>query len=517
MVVEPALDNISNTGAVQQFPGYVSKIMVFQDNFNAAKQAANNLAAKVPSLALEFTPYRKVYRGRNLPQADIQAALKKVKEDQHVAYRPSDQVFVARMPNLGFSFADIQKQVNLKRLFHALPVETVCRQILKLLRVVKNLKDSEMVHADIRETNVMLNPYTGDMTIIDFDWLRTKGAYYAQYPQYFYCHPPEEAIYQSLKDGAWLRNPDREDAMRQAKAAVTATFTTQRRSLSWLTSAEKDHTLAILMAALENLYEFVHGPDPGTIEEAYAILFGLFSYPTIDLFGLGVSLLYLFRDYPQIRPSSYAIHRYIFNQVKNHWCDPNYATRMTIEKAIEDFEGMIRTSYPRIQLGDVPDVEEEFQRLAAMADFYEPSPVVVAPVAAAPMAAPPALAEVAHAIEVIVHAEEGGVPVTPPLPTPPSPNTPPPNTPPPNTPPPNTPPSPNTPPLPPSPTPDPSFVSAASSASSRWTNLSVSPERAGAIAPRLNGMPNVVVGGRKRRKTRKGRKSRKGSRRSPRR
>jgi hypothetical protein len=484
VVVSPALNNVNAAGHPIQFPGYVSKIMISQGTFETAQQAAASLAAEVPSLALEFTPYTREYHVRNLPQANIQEKLQKIKEDQGLAYSVDDQVFVARMPNLGWSFRDISRTPHLRAAFQALPPEDLCRQILKCLRVVKNLKDADYVHADIRETNIMLNPFTGTITIIDFDWLRKKRPYYQEYPQYFYSHPPEEAIYHAAPMN-WLDNPDRAAALADMAPRVRATFATMRDGLFWLSEAEKDVAADMLVDTTEDLYDFVHGAAAGTPIEAYTIVFPSISFPTIDLFGLGVSLMYLFRG-PPPNAALAPLYTYIQTRVREGWCHSNFAQRLRVEAAIQEFEAMVRANYPGVALGDVPDFEDEVQRLGALADFYvEDAIPVAAPVPAAPAAA---IAAMADAIAVIVHEDAAanaaeGAPV---------------------------PPAPGTPPLPAPPSP--AEVSPISPASA-WSNLSNSPEvaLAGAAAPVLNNSPPVSVGGGRRkqrqRKTRKGKKA----------
>ena len=180
VVLEPALKNINEDGSPISFPGMVSKIMVNKDEFNEAKAASNSIHTTVPSLSTNFIPYRKKFTVKNLP-VNIQEPVQKMIRLEKPTSSNTDPVYVARMPNLGHSFKDIFTKPELYRELRKRSASTFCLEILKLLRIIKNIKDADYIHGDIRETNVLCNVYTGTMTIIDFDWFKKSDTFLKKY------------------------------------------------------------------------------------------------------------------------------------------------------------------------------------------------------------------------------------------------------------------------------------------------------------------------------------------------
>jgi serine/threonine protein kinase len=138
--------------------------------------------------------YKHNYKPKNLPKT-IQNKCNMFNEEP---------MWVSRMPHLGISIADIHEN---KELLRRIPFQIIVQQIFKLLQQVKALKDAEYIHGDIRQTNVMIHPHSGTMTIIDFDWLLPKTEFLHSYPLGFYSNPPESLIRQELDDNS--RNTDR--------------------------------------------------------------------------------------------------------------------------------------------------------------------------------------------------------------------------------------------------------------------------------------------------------------------
>ena len=186
-VVEPALPNENKSGWVT-YPKHVSKLFRQQQNYNSAlnkTRKAYNLMGQNSGHTLNS--YTHNYKTANVLPPTIK---------RNCAFENAEPIFVTRMPHLGISFQDIP---NYMQPLLQLPIKTIVQQIYKLLTQVQSLQTAEYIHGDIRESNVMIDPQTGTMTIIDFDWLKPKDEFLATYPMGFYSNPPECLLESELR------------------------------------------------------------------------------------------------------------------------------------------------------------------------------------------------------------------------------------------------------------------------------------------------------------------------------
>jgi serine/threonine protein kinase len=98
------------------------------------------------------------------------------------------------MPDLGVSVGTADtKKGDLRRV----PIPVIIDQIIKVLKQVQTLQHNNYIHGDIRETNVMIHPTTGTITIIDFDLLKPANRFN---PNGMYNNPPENLILDNSSD-----------------------------------------------------------------------------------------------------------------------------------------------------------------------------------------------------------------------------------------------------------------------------------------------------------------------------
>jgi hypothetical protein len=194
-VLSPALPN--NVGGVEQeFPENVTKVFFSQPNMNSALTQITQLPAVMGVNAGHRTNrYTRTYRGRNLPRP--------VFNELH-ALNPTVGLYaplhIVRMPDLG---KDMNKLDVLSPELRNRPFRHILGQIHKLLQQTAQLAASGYGHFDIRTSNVMAKPSTGDLTIVDFDWLYPFNYLYDNYPLGFYSNPPESLFFERLPT-----NPD---------------------------------------------------------------------------------------------------------------------------------------------------------------------------------------------------------------------------------------------------------------------------------------------------------------------
>jgi hypothetical protein len=377
-VVAPALPNVDASGNPIAFgPQMVTKVMFHKRDYDKALQDAADIQAKIPAMAIATTPYRYKYNIRDV--ADGIPGMRRYITKHQSGYSGA---YLVRMPNLGYSFADIQKDSQLQAQLRQIPVETICRQILKLMRVVKYVGDAGYIHGDIRETNVMCNTLTGDMTIIDFDWLLKKSVYNKTYPSYFYSHPPEEMYF--LNGGVKLKQyiqayPNRVqclqfvygDIMNQLSA--NPPFNTFWKDNYWKRTIpqhkginDPEEMFAYeLTRTITILHDRVYDQqNPQSFDEVFREWNGK-SMDSVDTFGLAVALEGPLRAAFN-GPSHKLLMDFLLNKLfygmKAVWL----YDRITIDKAISMFEAFLRVNYPNIELGEQPDFGDEMARLAAI-------------------------------------------------------------------------------------------------------------------------------------------------------
>jgi serine/threonine protein kinase len=89
------------------------------------------------------------------------------------------------MPDLGVSINAIESK---KEELRKIPIPIIMDQVIKVLQQVQTLQASGYIHGDIRDTNIMIHPTTGTITIIDFDLLKEANRFN---PNGMYNNPPE--------------------------------------------------------------------------------------------------------------------------------------------------------------------------------------------------------------------------------------------------------------------------------------------------------------------------------------
>jgi hypothetical protein len=394
VVVSPALENTDETGAVLQFPGMVSKIMVEEGVYEKALENASDIQKRVPDLYVETIPYKKSYHYRNLPKK-VQEELKIIKP----TLNDSSSVYVVRMPDLGESIHKLIQEPVMYRQYRQIPVRTMVLEMLKCMRIVQNIGAKGMIHGDIRDTNVLVNVHTGTMTIVDFDWFMGQDDFLNVYPQPYYSLPFEILFCLRKISEHYLTNADmqgnpltvgRNNILQEFlqttplifKATVSATIDhmfqpgtkiPDDERYSFIFDKEfyhKDYTQQCLDGAME-LYDLIHSHKAHANEVMSA--FCSASVDTYDSFGLAVTLRMLF-DKVLIHPEHEGLYNYCFRTLFPKMMHGNVIRRWNIERAIDEFMNFVRTSIPDVHLGEAPSIQDEIKRLSALTNLLHGRP-----------------------------------------------------------------------------------------------------------------------------------------------
>lgn len=187
VVFKPALPNTNEAGVLHEYPDNVTKVFIESENRDKILELAPRLDHLIgPDEGHRINTYKKSYKGRNVSEA-IRRKLR---------IRESNNIFPIRMPDLGVS---IGKADTKKGDIRKVPIPTIIDQVIKVLKQVQTLQHNGSIHGDIRETNVMIHPTTGTITIIDFDLLKPANIFRHNG---MYNNPPESLILDESSDDA---------------------------------------------------------------------------------------------------------------------------------------------------------------------------------------------------------------------------------------------------------------------------------------------------------------------------
>jgi len=126
-------------------------------------------------------------------------------------FRSLHEAHVVRLPYLGVSIEDlVHPESNgpnvLLQQFRHTPFHLFMAQLYKCHRQLARLQEHHMIHGDIRLPNVLWNPETAGLHIIDFDMLNTYPAFDENNREFygFYSYPPETLVVEPQKLDTWV-------------------------------------------------------------------------------------------------------------------------------------------------------------------------------------------------------------------------------------------------------------------------------------------------------------------------
>ncbi len=187
-VVQPALPNENESGWVQ-YPQNVSKIFRRYTEYRNAlnrTQKAHSIMGK--NKGHRLNTYKHKYTTVNVLPPNVRKNCK---------FENGEPIYVSRLPYLGVSVMDAKYHIS--RL-QAIPFSKIVQQIQKLFNQIESLQKAKYIHGDIRQNNVMIDPETGDLTIIDFDYLYPVDEFMSIYPMGFYSNPPEASVMKEMRN-----------------------------------------------------------------------------------------------------------------------------------------------------------------------------------------------------------------------------------------------------------------------------------------------------------------------------
>jgi serine/threonine protein kinase len=369
-VIQPALSNVNTKGSPLEFPGMVTKIFYNKKDLDKALSDAALLKEKFPRLAIDYKPYVKTYPLSYFDDnKDVMDAL--LYGIRHVG-KEEPTLYTLRMPFLGDSIFHVANNPRLKSKYYKQPPEKMITEILKLLTIVESLVKAEHVHGDIRDANILVNVETGDLTIIDFDFLTTFDKT-LENMKYLKPWWPIEILF--LMDG----NDKLVERFLKLPLEDVYLDRTYKYKIQELIGKYRHPTLThgTLLTLLTNMmmdvyHTMLHIEKSMNITRDMAITETMkrlrsACLSTIDTFGLGVALFSLFSAMPktgEYEPLALFLHDKLIPAMTL----ANVGYRFHPENIVNNIKNFIRKNYPSVKLDEVPTIQSETARLEMLAN-----------------------------------------------------------------------------------------------------------------------------------------------------
>jgi len=358
IVVAPALPNTNNLGRRQTFPKNVTKIFHRVENRNKAIANRNRVRRISEKANIPVYPYQRRYTLRNLAPSIKGMVSHYLASTGKRMVTNDTELTLLRLPNLGVDFNAIARTPDYIQRGASLPYLDICTQIYKCMDVVKSFWDAGYIHADIRETNMLLDLETGHLTIIDFDWLKPVDDLYREYLKFFYPHPPECLFVwgRTLEDG---RSVAMKNLNRTATVNTALYELVKKEGQDVYDSAEAGEAMAHFAETYPHPRHNVEGFRRGLFDIASS---------TIDSYGLAHALHYLFKQIWLLQPDASGalyqpefglfeefggvqtfeeydkfmyVRRMLYEQFIPNMGHSNYRKRWTIDTALREFRFMM--------------------------------------------------------------------------------------------------------------------------------------------------------------------------------
>lgn len=328
-VIFPALPDISNYSRVK-YKEDVTKIFYSKkDMENVYKRMKNTLQGILGEIEeTQVYQYEYQYTVTDLPQS-VRDELQKVKsgkeKDQSLLeyFKKTNHIYMLRMPYLGIDI--VTKHFNScdVEMIRNCPIYIIFSQIHKLIKQVNTLYESGYIHADIHYANITIQPITGDMSLIDYDYLDTCDKIYETYPfGEVYWNPPECLLFTRFNEFLNSDTPfslnEEDDAymdQKYLKSCIDYSMNTQlvRTTIAEKVNNEKQKTAEdekiIRMSIKKTVTPIIKSSITSAINDNIQYIYELLSesndengideenimkdfvLPTFDNYGLGTTLL----------------------------------------------------------------------------------------------------------------------------------------------------------------------------------------------------------------------------------
>jgi len=393
----------------ESFPHNITKVFFRRSDYNELVSRIpmiQSLFGNDPNYAIH--PYRRNLRLDNISNRVTRKKVSNKLKAVHGIVSPDNfpnntPLPAIHLPNLGVDFHGINEAVKVQ--LRRVPVHIMIAHVITLLQQVDFLTSQadreDYIHGDIRPPNLMIRPETGQLTLIDFDWLRELSMFAQEYPiQSLYHTPPELLLYDKALFASQpiYQKPNERQLQRLHQRSRIEPY---HRNINTY-CVQSFHTFTYLRFLYRTVDAFrasVQGAIDDSIEYYKELDYPYRdSFRTFDSYGLGQNLMELFCI---IYPTSVIVSRENLEQLKEM-----LASRITkggepyspaeLSAAADAIYTMIHGVFAplcaldlrnRKELSDV--IQLASQVLRHLEESVANAPVANAPVANAPVANAP--------------------------------------------------------------------------------------------------------------------------------
>lgn len=299
----------------QSFPNDITKVFFRRPDYNELINRIPNiqrLFGNDPNYAIH--PYRRNLRLGNVSNRATRKKVSNKLKAVHGIVSPNNfpnntPLPAIHLPHLGVDFHDLYNE-DVKRQLRRVPVRTMLAHVLTVLQSVDFLTNQEdresYIHGDIRPPNLMIRPATGQITLIDFDWLRELSMFSEEYPiKSLYHTPPELLLYGKRQlpgrhdkvlfaSQQVYQKPDERQLRRLRQLSTIEPYNSNINTYCAQSFRTFDYIKHLYQS--EDVFRTIVGDAINDSIEYYADLDRpyLDSFHTFDSYGLGQNLMELF-------------------------------------------------------------------------------------------------------------------------------------------------------------------------------------------------------------------------------
>lgn len=299
-VISPPLSNRDpNTGQPIEYSpnNWVTKILYDSDAFDKIIHNADQVSNIMGSNNYKLFPHS------NRMVADLgQNLAKKVYSANNGPHPPTNQVYAVRMRHFGISIDDILREIETKNQTHVLlfrktDFQIILSELLKCITQLKDLADKKYIHGDVRPSNIMWSPKTGQLRIIDFDWLLPYRQFIKAYAPSlgYYSNPPEAILLNNI-------NHDTDQLMDSWVSAQYSQFGSMYNNMSIDSVDDLDKRLVITLKRTQSKFIKNRTSRADIIQSTV--------FPSFDSYGFALTMGTLFTYiYPGVMNPAMNIER----------------------------------------------------------------------------------------------------------------------------------------------------------------------------------------------------------------
>jgi hypothetical protein len=372
-VFKPALPNKKN-GVVQTYPENVTKAFYRKSNYNAIVAKAPQIQNLMgPNEGHRINTYVQSYKAGDLPDPIFDTL-----KSRAVSLNRSNNLHIVRMPDLGSDIGHIAEFYKEPR---KVPFGTILEQIQKLIHQTARLAERGYGHFDIRQTNVMMRPDTGKLTIIDFDWLLPFDTLYNSYEWGFYNQPPEALMHEKFR--TVLRYPPTTtDHVEEYASSAQLRNYVAYNIRSYKHAFEKYYNIVdqsqLKIATLESILDSVSylislKPSHPTAKEMFMNVV----MPKNDNYGLGLTLLQMIAHVYVINGVDKASEKEILrDRISNNGAPYTEIQLSAIVDALFEVIGMLKRMASMKLRDRIPPAEAKTEIDRIVSNFKENMPAI---------------------------------------------------------------------------------------------------------------------------------------------